>query len=535
MSQPPGEADDRAQPRSGSGVGRIGVIALLLGASVLLSRVLGLLRESVLAGYVGAGPVTDAYNVAFLPAELLNYLLAGGALSVAFMPLYSRMRAERGEEAALRLFSTVLGTLGALTLLGTALLWWHAPTLIGTFFPRFDPETRELTVRLARIVMPAQIFFITGGVLRAVLMAHDRFRAQAAAPILYNGAIIAGGIATGTIDGFAWGVLVGAALGNWAYPLWELRGVQRIRVRVAPLHADFRAYAWVAVPLMLGVSLTTMGEWFEKFVGGGLAPATVAYLAYARRYAMAPVGVLGQAVGAAVLPTFSRLFAEGREDELDRTMLQTLRVTVGLGGLAAGACVALAQPVIALAYHHGEFTVYDVTRVSVLFAWMALGVPSWVMQQVGVRAFYARGDTWRPMLLGSVVVLCALPVYAGLARWFGAEGIAVASVVSMTVNAVLVLVWARLRFGGPALLPLLDSALRAAVVAAVAALAARQVQWGGFSKSEALLDLAVGGGVFAALALAGVFTVGDAPTRAAVRQHLARVAVRLRGGGRGPA
>jgi len=518
VSQPPQGSPDRGRSRS-----RIGVIALLLASSVLLSRVLGLLRESVLAGYVGAGPVTDAYNVAFLPAELLNYLLAGGALSVAFLPLYTRVRGERGEEAALRLFSIVLGTLGALTLVGTAYLWWAAPSLIATFFGRFEPETQALTVRLARIVMPAQFFFITGGVLRAVLMAHDRFRAQAAAPLLYNGAIIAGGVATGTIDGFAWGVLAGAVLGQWVYPLWELRGVERVRVRLAPFHADFRAYAWIALPLMLGVSLTTMGEWFEKFAGGGLEAATVAYLSYARRMAMAPVGVLGQAVGAAVLPALARLHAEGREAELDETLGRTLGATIGLGALAAGACVALAQPVIAVAYHHGAFTADDVLRVSLLFGVMALGVPSWVVQQVGLRAFYARGDTWRPMLLGSVVVVLALPFYLWLSRVRGAEGIALASVLSMTTNALLVLGWARWRFGGPALTPLLGSALRAGAVAVVAAVAAGWVQAGGLSKAAALVDLALGGAVFAAVALAGVFTVGDAPTRQAVRRILARL------------
>jgi len=201
----------------------LGAVAALLAASVFLSRVIGYLREVALASQVGVGRQTDAYYAAFQIPDLLNHLLAGGALAIAFLPLYTRVAQREGERGAEQLLATVLGTLGLISVVATAILWLYADALIALQFPSFDAETQALAVRLTRIVLPAQVFFLTGGILRAVLMARGRFGAQAAAPLLYNGSIIVGGLVTGTVEGFAWGVLVGACLGNWLIPLLQIR------------------------------------------------------------------------------------------------------------------------------------------------------------------------------------------------------------------------------------------------------------------------------------------------------------------------
>ena len=208
--------------RSGrADVSRLGAVAALLAASVLLSRVLGYVREIALANQVGAGADVDAYAIAFLVPDLLNYLLAGGALSIAFIPLYARVLERDGDAAAGRLFQTVLGTLGAVVIVLTVVLWIEADRIAAGALSGFDPERRALAVRLTRILLPAQIFFVTGGILRAVLMAHGHFRSQAAAPLIYNICPIAVGLATGTVEGFAWGTLAGAVLSQWGYPFWR--------------------------------------------------------------------------------------------------------------------------------------------------------------------------------------------------------------------------------------------------------------------------------------------------------------------------
>ncbi|MCX5737620.1 MAG: hypothetical protein NTZ61_03840, partial [Proteobacteria bacterium] len=149
--------------------------AALLAGSVLLSRVLGFARESLLAYQVGASGQADAYYAAFQLPDLLNYLLAGGALSIAFLPLYTRIRTEQGEEAADRLLATVLGTLGAIALLVTVAMWFAADALVALQFPRFDADKRVLTAHLTRIVLPAQLFFLAGGVVQVPLLARGRF------------------------------------------------------------------------------------------------------------------------------------------------------------------------------------------------------------------------------------------------------------------------------------------------------------------------------------------------------------------------
>ena len=151
---------------------RITLAAGLLAGSVLLSRVLGLVRDMVLGLRVGAGSQADAYNAAFQLPDLLNHFLVGGALSIAFVPLWTRTRARDGEAAANRLFATVLGSLGLAVALATLGLFVWTRELVALQFPRFSPEQQELTARLTRIVLPGQVFFVIGGVIQAVLMAQ---------------------------------------------------------------------------------------------------------------------------------------------------------------------------------------------------------------------------------------------------------------------------------------------------------------------------------------------------------------------------
>jgi putative peptidoglycan lipid II flippase len=450
---------------------QIGAAALLLAASVLLSRVLGFVREMVLAAEIGVGRQTDAYYAAFQIPDLLNYLMAGGALAIAFTPLYLRTLRREGEAAAEALFRTVLGTVGALVVVLTVGLWLAAEPLIALQFAGFDAETRALTVRLTRIVLPGQIFFVTGGILRAVLMAHGRFGAQAAAPIFYNLGIIVGGLLGGSVDagveGFAWGALVGAILGVWVYPLIDMRHVGPLGLRVAPLDPRFHAYLWQALPLMIGLSLTTVDEWYERIFGARVGEGVVAALGFARRLMMAPVAVIGQAVAAAALPALAALHAEGRSRDLDLTLGQTLRGSLALSIVAAALVGVFAEPFVAVMYGRGAFGSDDVARVASLLVVLVFAVPGWVTQQVAIRAFFAREETWRPMLLGTAIAIGAIPLYLGLGDRLGGEGLALAGVLAISFNALVTLFWARVRYGGPDLAPLGRTALRAIGVAAV--------------------------------------------------------------------
>jgi putative peptidoglycan lipid II flippase len=507
---------------------RFTAAAALLAASVLLSRLLGFVREMVLAYQLGASPELGAYYAAFQIPDILNYFLAGGALSIAFVPFYTRARSEQGDAAAARLLATVLGTMTALAVLASALLWWQADALVRLQFPRFTPEMHALTVRLTRILLPAQIFFVAGGIVRAALMAHGSFRTQALAPLLYNAGIIAGGGVFGATlgaEGFAWGALAGAVVGPFLVPLWDAlrRADLTIGFRIAPGERDFLRYLLVAAPLMLGVTLLTVDEWYDKWFGGLISETVIAQLGLARRLMQLPVAAVGQAIATAALPTLARLWVERRKDELDAVVLGTLRAGLALALLAAAGFAALAEPVVAAVYERGRFTAADTATVTVLLQLFALAVPAWTVQQIAVRPFFARGDTWRPMLIGSVVAVAAVPLYVMLGRRFGAAGIAAAGVLGMSVNAVVTLMIARRLHGAPDLGALASTGLRALLIAVVAGAATHALVALAALGAGPFADLALGGSVFAALAAAGIAGFGDRPMRDAAGRVLRRL------------
>jgi putative peptidoglycan lipid II flippase len=505
---------------------RIGAAALLLVASNLISRVLGYGREVLLAYLFGAGASTDAYYAAFIIPDFLNYLLAGGALSIAFLPQYTRMRAEGDEAGAERFLGVTFGTIGALAMLLTLGIWLSADPLVDRVFAEFDPPTRELTVRLTRIVLPAQIFFVTGGILNATLFARGRFGAAAAAPAIYNLCIIAGGAALGPvlgIEGFAWGVLLGAILGPFGAPWLDSRRRVRLRPRVAPTEPAFRTYLVRALPLMLGQSLLTVDDFFEKIFAPALGRGAVAYLGYARRLMLVPVAIVGQAVSTAMLPALAQLWAEGKKEELNRVVTDTLQAALAAAALCGGAFVVFAEPIVAVLLQWGAFKAADTAAVATLLAVLAFAVPAWVTQQIAVRAFYARADTWRPMLLGTAVVALVIPLYLLMRERYGIAGLAWAGVIGMSVNALATLTMARRLHDAPRLGRLAVGFARTLAITVGAAWVARLVaDWSGASfdtkLAHALAQLVVGGGVYGALTLTGVLGLGDEPSKRVVQR-----------------
>jgi putative peptidoglycan lipid II flippase len=495
---------------------------------VLLARVLGYGRDALFAMEVGVGDGADAYFAAFMIPDILGYLLAAGAASTAVTPPYLKRLEREGEEAAARFASVVVGTVGMLAIGLTILLWLRAEPLLRLQFPAFDARTLAETARLMRIVLPAQIFFLTGGILRGVLMAHDVFWPQAWAAVVYSFAPIVGGLLLDGADGFAWGTLVGAAIGQWAIPVYALRRLPGAvgRVRVGLFDADFREYTWLALPLMLGVGLTTVDEWYEKWVGGTVATGAIAAITYARKLMMAPVGIVGQAVGAALLPSLSALH-EREEASGFRTLLtDTLRTTFGLGLLASGALAALAIPAVTFLYERGRFTAADTQEVSGLLVVLALAVPGWVVQQVAVRGFYARGEMWRAMGLSTAVALAVFPLYLTMGGALGVPGLAMASTLAITLNAILTVGWLRVRTGSPALAPLAETFARSIVIVGASAGTVHVLlAWLG-DDWPALLDLGIGSGVYGLVSFLGVQRIGDGAMRAGVDRLVARLSRR---------
>jgi putative peptidoglycan lipid II flippase len=320
----------------------------------------------------------------------------------------------------------IFGTTGALAIAATVALWLGAHPVVALQFPAFSDEQTALTVRLTRILLPAQIFFVTGGVLRGALMARGHFVSQTLAPVIYNLAIIAGGLAIGTrigAEGFAWGALVGAILGAFGTRGSRSAACGRsVAVRIDLRDPVLRGYLAAALPLVAGVTLGTADDWFGRWFGGLLGAGAIASLGYARQLMLLPVGIVGQSIATAALPTLARHASDGRDQELDETLLGALRAGLSLACLAAAASIAFAGPLVLLLYQGGRFTAEDTARVALLLQVFGLAVPAWIAQQIAVRGFYARGDTWRPMWIGTAVALGAAALYYELGGRYGVAG-----------------------------------------------------------------------------------------------------------------
>jgi putative peptidoglycan lipid II flippase len=417
---------------------RVGLAAALLSASTLASRILGQLREMALAWQFGASAQTDAYNAAFWLPDLLSYFLAGGALSIAFMPGFSKALHEGREDDGWRLFSNIANITAVVLVAAIGVAWLAAPSIVSVMFAGFSAEQLATTTSLTRIILPGPIFFFVGGLLTATENARGRFLAAALSPLVYNVCIILGGLLLGPsfgVAGFSWGVLLGSCLGPFLIPLLFARRSIRYSLAFSPRDPSVRAYYLTALPLMLGVSLLTVDEWLLRHFGAALEPGTITHLNNARKLMLVPGGLIGQAVAQALLPFLTRDVAAGRDDLAHQSLVKAVRGTAVLATMAAVALVALAQPAVSLVYQHGAFVAADADITASYLVAFAAALPSWCAASVISRGFYARSEMALPMKLSTLVTLASYPVYALAVHLGGGSGLACATAVGYLLHA----------------------------------------------------------------------------------------------------
>ena len=410
---------------------------LLLMSAVMLSRVIGYIREAYIAYAFGAGPQTDAYVAAFTLPDWLNYIVAGGAASITFISIYTRFLAEKRDADAQKTFSVVITVMTTVMIAGTIFTEIFTPQFVRWMFGGFSPAQVDLTVHLTRILLPAQIFFYVGGVVSAVLLSHRLFLLPAFGPLLYNVFIIAGGVIGGRhfgIASLAYGALAGSVAGPF---LASVIGAARIGTGYRPsfdvMNPAFREWVKLSIPLMLGVSLVTADDWILRhYASGGVGD--IARLNYAKRLFAVPIAVLGQATGQASLPFFARLFNEKRLQEFARTVNDSVYRVSAASLLATGWMMAAAFPLIDLVYRRGRFLVSDTQSTAVYFFWFSLSLALWSAQGLYARAFYAAGDTLTPMVAVTVITGASLPVYSLLFHRYGVVGLAFASDIGIGAN-----------------------------------------------------------------------------------------------------
>jgi putative peptidoglycan lipid II flippase len=412
---------------------------VLLVTAIMLSRLVGFLREMYIAWAFGANSVTDAYNAGFTIPDWLNYLVAGGTASITFVSIYTRFLAEDREEEARKTFSAVITIMTAVLAVGIVLAEIFAPQLNHLMFSKFTPAQFALCVHLTRILLPAQLFFYVGGVVSAVLLSRRMFLLPAIGPLIYNGGIIVGGLLFSRrlgISALAYGAVVGAFVGIF---LINAFGAARVgvgyRISFDVRNPAFREWVRLSIPLMLGVSLVTADDWILRYFASG-SVGDITRLNYAKRLFAVPIAVLGQAASQASLPFFARLFGEKRLREFAETVNGSIYRIVSVALLASSFMMAAALPLIDLVYRRGHLLFSDSQTTAVYFFWFSLSLAFWSAQGLYARAFYAAGNTLTPMIASSVITLATLPLYALLFRTFSAVGLVIASDAGIAANCV---------------------------------------------------------------------------------------------------
>jgi putative peptidoglycan lipid II flippase len=410
---------------------------VLLMTAIMLSRVIGYVREAYIAWAFGAGPQTDAYVAGFTIPDWLNYLVAGGTASITFVSIYTRFLAQNREEDARKTFSIIITVMTVVLGIGTVLAEIFTPEIERHMFSGFNPGQLQLCVHLTRILLPAQIFFYVGGVVSAVLLSRRLFLFPAFGPLLYNVAIIMGGVLFAHrlgIASLAYGALVGAFIGPFLVNAIGTAGTGvGYRISFDIRNPAFREWVRLSIPLMLGVSLVTADDWILRYFASANA-GDITRLNYAKRLFAVPIAVLGQATGQASLPFFARLFGEKKMKEFAETVNGSIYRIIAASLLVTSLMAVAALPLMDLVYRRGRFLFSDSRTTAVYFFWFSLSLAFWAAQALYARAFYAAGNTLTPMIASSIITVASIPMYSALFHVFSTVGLAIASDIGIAAN-----------------------------------------------------------------------------------------------------
>jgi putative peptidoglycan lipid II flippase len=460
--------------------------ARTVSLAVLGSRVLGLVREQVLAALFGASREFDAFVTAFRIPNLLRDLFAEGALSAAFVTTFSRKLAAEGEQSAWHLANLVVNALlivlSVITLAGIV----GAPWLVRLIAPGFAeiPGKTELTILLTRIMFPFLLVVALAALAMGMLNAKQRFGIPASASMMFNIGSIVGGLGfaywldpkfgPNAMVGMSIGTLIGGA-SQWLIQVPSLRRVgYRYRFIVDWRDESFRQVLRLLAPSVLGVAAVQINvfvnTWFASFFGDG----AVTYLNCAFRLMQFPIGVFGVAIGVATLPTVSAHAARGDTEQFRSTVARSIRLAFFLCIPAACGLAVLARPIIAVLYEHGRFDAAAAEQTMWCLRAYAIGLAGYAAIKVIAPTFYALGDSRTPALvsLGSIFVNAALCYVFSMALGLRAPGLALSTSCVALINFALLLALMRRKIARMETRALLRSLARIVVASAVMSAAA---------------------------------------------------------------
>jgi putative peptidoglycan lipid II flippase len=503
------------EPREDPAPGRIARSTALFSLATAASRIAGLGREIVAAGYYGVSGPMSAFTIAFQVPNLIRALFADAALQSAFIPIFTEHLEQKRYREAFRLASTlillitiVLGAITALFVIG-------APLIVPLFAPGFESTILDLTIVLSQLLFPILVMLGLSGVVVGVLNSYDRFGAYAIAPLFWNLTIIAGLV-----------LLTPAFEGQdriYAYAIAVLAGtLVQLLILVADLRNTPFRFSWsfdwrsrdmkrvlaLMLPVTISLGLINFNLLINSLFGSLVSEEVPAAIDKAFRIYQLPQGVFSVAITLVLFPTLARFAARGDHDDLRATMANGMRQILFVLVPAAAAIFVLSDPMIRLIYERGEFTPDQTTLVATALFWFAFSLPTNGLFLLLTRTFFSLQRPWVPTAIGGGNL--ALNALAALALYhLGIGGIVAATAIATTASVIAQCVILRRLLDGLELARLAVASIK--ITLAAAALAA--VSFGAWdvldgALGRGLLDQIVSLGV--ALGLGGLAYLGAA-------------------------
>jgi len=416
----------------------------VVGVATMASRVLGLVRDAVMAAIFGATPAADAFFVAFRIPNLMRQLFGEGALASTFVPVYTDILEKEGKEKAgqfaSNLFSLLILVLTVLTCLGIL----FAPYLVRAIALGFSPgsDVFKLTVLLTRYMLPYMVFICAAAMAMGILNSHRHFLAPAAAPVLLNVSIIIAALLVAPrldvpITALAWGVLAGGVLQLLVQlPPMKSRDVMP-GIKIPVLSPEVKRMAIIMGPAVLGVAVYQVNVLIDTLLATFLPAGSITYLWYGNRMMQFPLGVFGIALATAALPTLSSQVAERRMDDFRGTVSFSLGLTAFIGIPAALGLIALREPIIATLFGRGAFAVVDVKGAAQALLYYSIGLPLFIGIKILGRAFFALENTRIPFIAAGAALVINLLLNLLLMGPMGHAGLALATSLASGVNLVI--------------------------------------------------------------------------------------------------
>ncbi|WP_455377980.1 murein biosynthesis integral membrane protein MurJ [Petrachloros mirabilis] len=438
----------------------------LIGLATFSSRILGFIRDMVLARLFGATPAADAFFVAFRIPSLLRELFAEGSMSSAFIPVFTEYHTLKSKREAWELASAAFTTLLTIVTMVTLIGIFAAPWLVHALAPGFheSPEKLALTTLLTRVMFPYLLFISLAAVAMGVLNSVRAFAASAYAALFLNIFIIGCALFLSPlleepIIGVAIGVVAGgAAQFAMQLPSLKLRGLL-FGFRFEPGHPGVRRIGQLMLPSLLGMSVTQINLTVSTILASFIVGAPT-YLFYGMRLIQFPLGIFGVALAMAILPTLSAQAARGAMGELRKTLGFGLQMIVFIMLPAMLGLIFLRQPIVHLFFEHGSFTARDTAETATAVLCYAVGLWAFGGVRIIVAAFYSLQDTKTPAISAAIAVAVNIVLSLLLMSPLGASGLALATAFAAMVNGGILVAVLNRRLGGVYWGPIARSAVR---------------------------------------------------------------------------